>query len=290
METKVLVTGSNGQLGSEIRRISGLFPDIVFAFTDVDELDITDPLKVASYLAAFQPQFLINCAAYTAVDKAETDIEMATLLNATAVGILSKQSAEIGCKMIHVSTDYVFNGRGPRPYKEDDPVDPQSAYGKTKLEGEVLCQKFNPESLIIRTSWLYSAFGNNFVKTMIRLGNERDELGVIADQIGSPTNAADLAAAVLTIISSVENGSKSFVPGIYHYSNEGVASWYDFTKAIFDIAGINCSVKPIASEDYPSPVQRPAYSVMNKSKIKLIFGLQIPHWRDSLIAYFQKIN
>jgi len=290
MRTKLLVTGSNGQLGSEIRRISGLFPDIVFAFTDVDELDITDPLKVASYLATFQPKFLINCAAYTAVDKAETDIEMATLLNATAVGILSEQSAKIGCKIIHVSTDYVFNGRGPRPYKEDDPVDPQSAYGKTKLEGEVLCQKFNPESLIIRTSWLYSAFGNNFVKTMIRLGNERDELGVIADQIGSPTNAADLAAAVLTIISSVENGSKSFVPGIYHYSNEGVASWYDFTKAIFDIAGINCSVKPIASEDYPSPVQRPAYSVMNKSKIKLIFGLQIPHWRDSLIAYFQKIN
>ena len=286
----MLVTGSNGQLGSEIRRISGLFPDIVFAFTDVDELDITHSLKVASYLAAFQPQFLINCAAYTAVDKAETDIEMATLLNATAVGILSKQSAEIGCKMIHVSTDYVFNGRGPRPYKEDDPVDPQSAYGKTKLEGEVLCQKFNPESLIIRTSWLYSAFGNNFVKTMIRLGNERDELGVIVDQIGSPTNAADLAAAVLTIISSVENGNKSFVPGIYHYSNEGVASWYDFTKAIFDIAKINCLVKPIASEDYPSPVQRPAYSVMNKSKIKLIFGLQIPHWRDSLIEYFQKIN
>jgi len=290
METKVLVTGSNGQLGSEIRRISGLFPDIVFAFTDVDELDITDPLKVASYLATFKPKFLVNCAAYTAVDKAETDIEMATLLNATAVGILSKQSAEIGCKMIHVSTDYVFNGRGPRPYKEDDPVDPQSAYGKTKLEGEALCQKFNPECLIVRTSWLYSAFGNNFVKTMIRLGNERDELGVIADQIGSPTNAADLAAAILTIISSVENGNKSFVPGIYHYSNEGVASWYDFTKAIFEIAGINCSVKPIASEDYPSPVQRPAYSVMNKSKIKLIFGLQIPHWRDSLIKYFQKIN
>ena len=290
MRTKLLVTGSKGQLGSEIRRISGLFPDIVFAFTDVDELDITDPLKVASYLATFQPKFLINCAAYTAVDKAETDIEMATLLNATAVGILSKQSAEIGCKMIHVSTDYVFNGRGPRPYKEDDPVDPQSAYGKTKLEGEVLCQKFNPESLIIRTSWLYSAFGNNFVKTMIRLGNERDELGVIADQIGSPTNAADLATAVLTIISSAENGNQSCVPGIYHYSNEGVASWYDFTKAIFDIAGINCSVKPIASEDYPSPVQRPAYSVMNKSKIKLIFDIQIPHWRDSLIEYFQKIN
>lgn len=285
---KVLVTGANGQLGSEIRKVSDLFPEIEFSFTDVSELDITDPWKVADFLAIFKPQFLVNCAAYTAVDKAETDLETATLLNATAVGILAEQSADIACKMIHVSTDYVFNGKGPRPYKEDDRVDPQSAYGKTKLEGELLCQKFNPESLIIRTSWLYSAFGNNFVKTMVRLGGEKTELGVIADQIGSPTNAADLAHAILTIISSVENGNKSFVPGIYHYSNEGVASWYDFTKAIFEIAGINCFVKPIASEDYPSPVQRPPYSVMNKSKIKLIFGLQIPHWRDSLTEYFQK--
>ena len=285
---KVLVTGANGQLGSEIRKISSSFPEIEFSFTDVGELDITDPWKVADFLAIFKPHFLVNCAAYTAVDKAETDIETATLLNATAVGILAEQSAEIGCKMIHVSTDYVFNGRGPRPYKEDDLVDPQSAYGKTKLEGEVLCRKNNPEYMIIRTSWLYSAFGNNFVKTMIRLGNERDELGVIADQVGSPTNAADLAQAILTIISSVENSSKSFIPGIYHYADEGVASWYDFTKAIFEIARINCFVKPIASEDYPSPVQRPAYSVMNKSKIKLNFGLQIPHWRDSLSEYFQK--
>jgi dTDP-4-dehydrorhamnose reductase len=285
---KVLVTGANGQLGSEIRKISDLFPEIEFSFTDVGELDITDPWKVADFLAIFKPHFLVNCAAYTAVDKAETDIETATLLNATAVGILAEQSAEIGCKMIHVSTDYVFNGRGPRPYKEDDLVDPQSVYGKTKLEGEVLCRKNNPEYMIIRTSWLYSAFGNNFVKTMIRLGNERDELGVIADQVGSPTNAADLAQAILTIISSVENSSKSFIPGIYHYADEGVASWYDFTKAIFEIARINCLVKPIASEDYPSPVQRPAYSVMNKSKIKLNFGLQIPHWRDSLSEYFQK--
>lgn len=285
--TKVIVTGANGQLGSEIRNISGLFPDMKFCFTDVAELDITNPEKVAELLADFQPEYLINCAAYTAVDKAETDIETATLLNATAVGILAGQSAKVGCKMIHISTDYVFDGRGPRPYCEDDRVDPQSAYGRTKLEGEVLCRKFNPESLIIRTSWLYSAFGNNFVKTMVRLGNEKTELGVIADQIGSPTNAADLAQAILTIISSVSKGEKPFVPGLYHYSNEGVASWYDFTKAIFDIAGINCFVKPIATEDYPSPVQRPPYSIMNKSKIKLIFGLQIPHWRDSLTEYFQ---
>lgn len=290
MKTKVLVTGANGQLGSEIRKVSGLYSEMEFLFTDVDELDITNPWSVADFMTINKPQFLVNCAAYTAVDKAETDLETATLLNATAVGILAEQSADIGCKMIHISTDYVFNGRGPRPYKEEDRVDPKSVYGSTKLEGEVLCMKNNPESIIIRTSWLYSAFGNNFVKTMVRLGGEKTELGVIADQIGSPTNAADLAHAILTIISSVVSAEKPFISGIYHYSNEGVASWYDFTKAIFDIAEINCLVKPIATEDYPSPVQRPAYSVMNKSKIKLIFGLQIPHWRDSLIEYFQKKN
>ncbi len=287
---KVLVTGANGQLGSEINKISGLFGNMEFLFTDVAELDITNPEKVEECLSGFKPEYLINCAAYTNVDKAETDLDFATLLNATAVGILAEQSAKENCKMIHISTDYVFDGNGPRPYREDHFVDPQSAYGKTKLEGEILCQKFNPESLIIRTSWLYSAFGGNFVKTMVRLGNERTELGVISDQIGTPTNAANLAHAILTVISSVSGGEKPFIPGIYHYSNEGVASWYDFTKAIFDIAGINCLVKPIATEDYPSPVQRPAYSVMNKSKIKLIFGLQIPHWRDSLTEYFQIKN
>lgn len=286
--TKILVTGANGQLGSEINKISGQFAEIEFCFTDVAELDITNPEKVAEFLSGFKPDFLINCAAYTNVDKAETDVATATLLNATAVGILAEQSAKIGCKIIHVSTDYVFDGNGPRPYREDDRVDPQSAYGRTKLEGELLCRKLNPESLIIRTSWLYSAFGNNFVKTMVRLGTDRSELGVIADQIGTPTNAADLASAILSIISSVKSGEKAFVAGIYHYSNEGVASWYDFTKAIFDIAEINCLVNPIATEDYPSPVQRPPYSVMNKSKIKLIFGLKIPHWRDSLTEYFQK--
>lgn len=283
----ILITGANGQLGSEIREISGLFPEMNFSFTDVAELDITNTKKVAEFLSGFKPEFLVNCAAYTNVDKAETDIPTATLLNATAVGILAEQSAKVGCKIIHISTDYVYDGKGPRPYKEDNPVDPQSVYGKTKLEGEILCQKYNSESLIIRTSWLYSAFGNNFVKTMVRLGNERSELGVIADQIGTPTNAADLARAILTVISNSVKGDKAFVTGIYHYSNEGVASWYDFTKAIFEITKINCQVKSIATEDYPSPVKRPPYSVMNKSKIKLIFGIQIPHWRDSLTEYFQ---
>jgi dTDP-4-dehydrorhamnose reductase len=284
---KILVTGSNGQLGSEIRKISGSFPNMEFVFTDVEELDITNPWKVADFLSSFKPAFLINCAAYTAVDKAEIDQSTALLINATAVGILAEQSAEIGCKMIHVSTDYVFNGRGPRPYKEDDRVDPQSAYGKTKLEGERLCRKLNPDSLIIRTSWLYSGFGNNFVKTMLRLGSEKPELGVISDQIGSPTNATNLASAIMQIISMAAGDENAFVSGIYHYSNEGVASWYDFAKAIFEIGGINCKVRPIATEEYPSPVQRPAFSVLNKSKIKLTFGIEIPHWRDSLHEYFR---
>jgi dTDP-4-dehydrorhamnose reductase len=284
---KVLITGSNGQLGSEIKQIAGKFPELEFAFTDVAELDITNPDKVSAFFEVFRPEFLVNCAAYTAVDKAETDLETATLLNATSVGILASEAAKVKSKIIHVSTDYVFDGKGPRPYKEDNMVDPQSAYGRTKLDGEIQCLRNNNASMVIRTSWLYSAFGNNFVKTMLRLGNERAEIGVIADQIGSPTNAADLALAILTIISSDVSRTKSFIPGIYHYSNEGVASWYDFTKAIFEIAEINCFVKPIASEDFPSPVQRPAYSVMDKSKIKLTFGLQIPYWRDSLKSYFQ---
>lgn len=286
--TKILVTGALGQLGSELRQLSVAFPGFQFAFTDVAELDITNPEKVATYFDAFQPNYLINCAAYTNVDKAETDKETAVLLNATAVGILAEQAANIGCRMFHVSTDYVFDGRGPRPYLEDDRVDPQSAYGKTKLEGENLCLQKNPDSIVIRTSWLYSAFGNNFVKTMLRLGSEREELGVIFDQIGTPTHAADLAGAILTIILSIESGEKAFEPGIYHYSNEGVTSWYDFAKAIFDISSIQCRVKPITSDEFPSSVQRPAFSVMNKSKIKRIFGLQIPWWRDSLTDYFQK--
>ena len=285
--TKVLITGSNGQLGSEIRKVSGLFPEIEFCFTDIAELDVTDSGNVALFFASFRPDYLVNCSAYTAVDKAETDQYFATLLNATSVGILAEQTAKIGCKFIHISTDYVFDGKGTKPYTEDDLVNPQSVYGKTKLEGEILCARYNSESMIIRTSWLYSAFGNNFVKTILRLGTEKPELNIVADQMGNPTNAADLAEAILTIISKTSQGTKPYVSGIYHYSNEGVASWYDFAKAILEIGKINSSVKPIATENYPTPAQRPSYSVMNKSKIKLIFDLQIPHWRDSLETYFQ---
>lgn len=287
--TKILVTGAKGQLGSEIKEISAEFHSFSFCFTDFEELDITCQTKVSEFFEHYKPDFVVNCAAYTAVDKAETEIDLATKLNALAVGILAEESAKLNCRLIHISTDYVFDGKGPRPYTEDEPVNPQSVYGRTKLEGELLCLKNNPQSIVVRTSWLYSKFGNNFVKTMLRLGNERTEVGVIADQIGSPTNAADLARAILTIISFVVVGNKNLIPGVYHYSNEGVASWYDFTKAIYELSGLKCQVNPISSEEYPSPVKRPPYSVMNKSKIKLIFGIQIPYWRTSLEDYIQKI-
>ncbi|HBL77273.1 MAG: dTDP-4-dehydrorhamnose reductase [Bacteroidetes bacterium GWF2_42_66] len=286
--TKLLITGANGQLGSEIKKIAGQFSNLEFLFTDVAELDITNPGKVAAFLSESKPDFLVNCAAYTAVDKAESDEETALLINATAVSILAEQSAKINCKIVHISTDYVFDGKASQPYTEDASVNPQSAYGRTKLEGELLCMKNNPQSIIIRTAWLYSAFGNNFVKTMLRLGRERDELRIVADQVGSPTNAADLATAILTIISSVATGEKTFETGIYHYSNEGVTSWYDFTVAIVETAGLSCKVVPITTAEYPSATPRPAYSVMDKSKIKRIFGLEIPHWKESLNKYFSE--
>lgn len=286
--TKILITGSKGQLGSEIMFISDKFPDFEFCFTDYEELDITDPQKVKTFIADFKPDYLINCAAYTAVDNAETDFAKANFLNADAVGFLAKYSSEYNCRMIHISTDYVFDGIGPRPYKESDQTNPKSAYGKTKLNGEIQCAEQNKNNLIIRTSWLYSAYGANFVKTMLRLGQEKNEIGVICDQVGTPTNAADLANAILEIISGTENGEIDFIPGVYHYSNEGVASWYDFTKAIFEITGINCFVKPIASEDFPSKVARPAYSILNKSKIRLNFGIRIPYWRESLKHYLNE--
>ena len=274
---KILITGAYGQLGNELKVLSKNYPNWEFIFTDVDSLDITDEDQVKGYFADNNFKLVINCAAYTAVDKAESDFETAQKVNARAPKLLAKYSKAVGAKFIHVSTDYVFAGDAHLPYQETDAVAPNGAYGKTKLEGELNCQAENSETVIIRTAWLYSTFGNNFVKTMLRLGKERGELGVVFDQVGSPTNAADLAAAILKVAESEE-----FVPGIYHYSNEGVASWYDFALAIFELSGVNCKVKPVLSENFPTPAKRPAYSVLNKAKIKGTYNLEVPYWRDSL--------
>ncbi|MDD2286551.1 MAG: dTDP-4-dehydrorhamnose reductase [Paludibacter sp.] len=273
----VLVTGSKGQLGNEIQVLSASYPQFDFIFTDVDELDICNQQAVDTFFAAHKIDFLLNCAAYTAVDKAEEDVELSYLINEKALGFLGKAAVRYGVKIVHVSTDYVFDGKSYLPYTEDMPVCPATVYGKSKLAGEQLLKDVCPGSVIVRTSWLYSSFGNNFVKTMIRLGRERDSLNVIFDQVGTPTYAADLADALLQVISA-----DKCVPGIYHYSNEGVCSWYDFTISIHKIAGINCRVLPIESKDYPAKTPRPHYSVLNKSKIKSVYNIQIPHWEDGL--------
>ncbi|QIA07799.1 dTDP-4-dehydrorhamnose reductase [Draconibacterium halophilum] len=281
---KILITGAYGQLGNELNVLSENYPEWEFVFTDVDSLDITDEEQVKNYFDDNGFDLVINCAAYTAVDKAESDFENAQKVNALAPKFLARYSKANGAKFIHVSTDYVFAGDGHFPYEETDAVAPNGAYGRTKLEGEQNCRAENPETVIVRTAWLYSAFGNNFVKTMLRLGKEKEELGVVFDQVGSPTYAADLAQAILKIAES-----ENFVPGIYHYSNEGVTSWYDFALAIFEISGVDCKAIPVLSENFPSPVKRPAYSVLNKAKIKETYKLEVPYWRDSLKICLKKL-
>jgi dTDP-4-dehydrorhamnose reductase len=279
---KILITGAYGQLGNELNVLSAKFPSWKFLFTDIDVLDITNEDVVLEYFEQQMPDFVINCAAYTAVDTAEIDAGTAYKVNATAPGILAKSSKKFNAEFIHISTDYVFDGKAVVPYSEDHEVNPTGVYGKTKLQGEQNTFKENPDSLVIRTSWLYSTFGNNFVKTMLRLARERGSLNVVFDQVGTPTHAADLAGTILRIIQTSENEPELFIPGVYHYSNEGVASWYDFALAIFEIADIKCAVNPVLSEQFPTPAKRPNYSVLNKSKIKNTFGLDIPYWRDSL--------
>ncbi|HKI90434.1 MAG TPA: dTDP-4-dehydrorhamnose reductase [Draconibacterium sp.] len=286
---KILVTGAYGQLGSELKELVEKYPVWTFLFTDVDTLDITNENAVQNYFQENQPAFVVNCAAYTAVDKAESDRELAQKINAVAPGILAKAAKNTGSKIIHISTDYVFNGQAFQPYTEYDLVEPTGVYGETKLEGEQQCLNENPDSIIIRTSWLYSSYGNNFVKTMIRLGTERDSINVIFDQVGTPTYAGNLADTILSILEISEKVPEKFVPGIYHFSNEGVASWYDFAKAIFEIAEIACTVNPILTKDYPTPAKRPHFSVLNKSKIKDTFDIKIPYWRDSLHLCIKKL-
>ena len=273
----ILITGANGQLGSEIRVASAHFPQFRFFFTDVTELDICNREAVHAYMAENHMDGIVNCAAYTAVDKGEDDAETCYRINRDAVKNLAEAAREYKLDIIHVSTDYVFDGKSYLPYTEVMQVNPSSVYGKSKLEGERILMEICPEAVIVRTSWLYSSFGNNFVKTMLRLGQERDMLNVIFDQVGTPTYAADLAVALLSILAAGKPAA-----GIYHYSNEGVCSWYDFTRSIHRLAGISCDLVPIESKEYPVRTPRPHFSVLNKAKIKQTYGIEIPHWEDSL--------
>ena len=302
----ILVTGANGQLGSELQSLSQKY-HYNFYFTDRNELDITDRSKIEEFVDKNNIKIIINCAAYTAVDKAETEKELADLVNHKAVQYLAEISKEKNIFLIHISTDYVFDGKNYKPYKEDDKTNPQGIYGLTKLKGEEAFINSGARGIIIRTSWVYSSFGANFVKTMLRLSKERDELGIIYDQIGTPTYARDLALALLKIMNyelgvmneeSEENkkiihNSKLITHNsvsIYHYSNEGAISWYDFAKAIFEIKGIDIKVNPIETKEYPTPAIRPHYSLLNKAKIKEEFGIIIPYWKDSLDACLKKLE
>jgi dTDP-4-dehydrorhamnose reductase len=273
----ILITGSNGQLGNEMQISAKKFPNHHFIYTDVAELDICDKEALNAFVKSNDVNMIVNCAAYTAVDKAEDDVELCYKINAEAVKNIGEVATANGAKVIHVSTDYVFDGTNHVPYTEDMPVCPSSVYGKSKLAGEEALISACSQAVIVRTAWLYSSFGNNFVKTMIKLGTERESLNVIFDQVGSPTYAADLAEAIMTIISH-----ESFVPGIYHYSNEGVCSWYDFTKSIHRKSDITCNIQAIETKDYPTRTPRPHYSVLNKAKIKSTYGIAVPHWEDSL--------
>ena len=280
----ILITGANGQLGNEMRVLSVENPEYAYFFTDVAELDICNEQAILDFVKANQINVIVNCAAYTAVDKAEENVELCTRLNADAVGYLAKAAEAHGAEFIQISTDYVFDGTAHIPYQETEATCPNSVYGHTKLAGEQNALTLCSRSMVIRTAWLYSTFGNNFVKTMIRLGRERDSLGVIFDQIGTPTYARDLARAIFTAI------RQGVVPGIYHFSNEGVCSWYDFTKAIHRLAGITtCNVKPLHTSEYPTKAKRPHYSVLDKSKIKEVYHVEIPYWEASLKECISKL-
>ncbi|MBO7142334.1 MAG: dTDP-4-dehydrorhamnose reductase [Bacteroidales bacterium] len=279
---KILVTGSNGQLGNEMRIVSENLKQHTFFFTDVAELDITDSAAVNEFFKQNAPDIVVNCAAYTDVNRAESDLDKAELINATAPKVLADACRTSGAKFIHVSTDYVFDGTAHLPYKETDKENPVSAYGTTKYHGEQNIVASGCRYVIIRTCWLYSSFGKNFVKTMASLGATKEELGVVFDQVGTPTYAADLAQAIAAIITKTEQGDKNFVDGIYHFSDEGVCSWYDFTVAIMGLYNLKCRIKPLHTEEYPTPANRPAYSVLDKTKIKTTFGIDIPHWYESL--------
>ena len=287
----ILITGAAGQVGNEFRFLATAHPQFDFIFTDVAQLDITNFVETLAFFEQHTPQYVVNCAAYTAVDKAETDVALATKINVNGARNLAKACQATGATMFHLSTDYVYHNNQNTPFKEGDRTSPKGVYAKTKLRGDLAALKFCERAIVLRTSWVYGSFGNNFVKTMLRLGKEREQLNVVFDQIGTPTYARDLARAVLKVIQKIENQGiePNILRGVFHYSNEGVTSWYDFTKAIFDIRGMTCQVNPIESIQYPTPAARPPFSVLNKAKFRETFGLSIPHWHDSLIACLKEL-
>jgi dTDP-4-dehydrorhamnose reductase len=285
----ILITGAKGQLGNELKIVSRKYFGYDFLFTDVDTLDITDPEKTSEFIRKSRPDWIINCAAYNQVDKAESDYETALLVNGIAVKNISAALKDSTCRLIHISSDYVFDGNSNVPYAEYSVANPNSAYGRSKLEGEKAAL-LHHGSMVIRTSWLYSSFGKNFVKTMLRLGAEKDSINVVSDQTGNPTYAADLAEAILNIVSGVNRQQIAFNAGIYHYSNEGECSWFEFARAIMEEAGLNCTILPVLTIDYPADAKRPVYSAMNKTKIKDNYSLKIPVWRTSLKKCLKIIN
>ena len=281
----ILITGARGQLGRCFQALAGQYTGWQFHYYDLPELDITAPRAVAAFFQTNQVNWCINCAAYAAVDKAETEPALARRVNVRGAQLLAEACARAGAPVIHFSTDYVYHNRQNTPFREDDPVSPKSVYARTKLAGDRAVLRANPLGMVIRTSWLYAHHSHNFVRTMLRLGAERPELNVVYDQVGTPTYAPDLAAAVLNIIRLVEEKTvaRESLAGIWHYSNEGVTSWYDFALAIMELRGLSCRVNPIETKDFPLPAARPPFSVLNKAKIKTTFGLDIPHWRESLV-------
>ena len=282
---KILITGANGQLGTELHEIlEREFPGQTL-YTDVQELDLTNAKAVDSYVANNVITHIVNCAAYTAVDRAEEEKMLCAAVNTDAVKNLAMAADANGAKIIHISTDYVFDGTNHRPYRESDKVNPISQYGTTKRKGETLLLALAPQAIIIRTAWLYSAHGNNFVKTMLRLADSQPEIKVVCDQIGTPTFARDLARAVVKVLQSHQ-----WVPGIYHFTDEGAASWYDFAKAIFRIAGKDVKVTPIPTEDYPTPASRPSYSILDRTRIKATYGIEIPHWEEALADCLRQLG
>jgi dTDP-4-dehydrorhamnose reductase len=285
----ILVTGKNGQLGSELQAIASLHPQYDFIFTDRETLDITNRDEVDDFFSKKLPQFCINAAAYTAVDKAETERDLAVKVNAEAVGYLALACKKYSAKFIHISTDYVFDGTASKPYKEEDEMNPVNFYGLTKLMGEELAFTNHPGSIVIRTSWVYSSYGSNFVKTMLRLISEKSAINVVNDQYGSPTYARDLADAILAIIKS--STTSILAPGgIYHFSNSGAISWFDFASAIKEISASSCSVSPIPTSSYPTPAKRPTYSVFDKTKISTSYGIEIKDWKKSLQQCFVELR